>query len=143
MRGAKGARVIRRSLGLVALYLLGVALVGGWALGHVFGGTVSRENAAGVIVFPLGWIFGFWPTAFSVLLALRVRRLPEMLERYGERRAAGPGEVGAEEELVETLTQLAAEENGIPKRLVRPFVQRVLRSAPGSVAQRPAPIEPR
>lgn len=121
--------MIRRSAKLFACYLLGIGLVGSWSLGHVLGGTVTSENAAGVIVFPLAWIFGFWPAVMPLLLALRIWRLQSTLERYCERRAAGLSTAEPEQDLEDTITQLAMQENGVPERFVRPFVRRFLRSS--------------
>jgi hypothetical protein len=118
--------MVRRSAALIALYLAGIAIVGGWALWHVLGGTVTRENAAGVIVFPLAWTFGFWPTVMPVLLAARVWRLQSMLEAYVARRAAGLSTEAPERELEDTVTLLVAHENGIPERLARLLVRRFL-----------------
>jgi len=126
--------MIKRSAKLFVLYLLGIVLVGSWSLGHVFGGTVSSENAAGVIVFPLAWIFGFWPTVMPVLIAIRIWRLQSTLEQYCERRAAGVSTAEPEAEIEDTITLLAVEENGIPERFVRPFVRRFLNSGRGNVA---------
>jgi len=95
----------------------------------VLGGTVTSENAAGVIVFPLAWTFGFWPTVMPVLLAARIRRLHGTLEQLAQRRAAGLPTEESRRELVDTFTLLAAEENGVPEFLVRPIVRRFLGSA--------------
>lgn len=127
--------MIRRSAALVGVYLVGIALVGGWSLGHVLGGTVDLENAADVIVLPLAWTFGFWPTVVPILLAVRVWRLQATLEDYCARRAAGVSTAAPEAELEDTLTGLAARENGVPERFVRPLVRRFLRSA-GSATSR-------
>jgi hypothetical protein len=124
---AGGDLVIKRSAKLFVLYLFGVVIVLGWSLGHVFQGTVNTENAAGVIVFPLAWVFGFWPTVVPLLLAHRIWRLQGTLEAFCERRALGLPTDAHQDELEDTLTLLAAEENGIPQRWVRPFVRRVLR----------------
>jgi hypothetical protein len=121
--------MVVRSARLVAVYVLGILLVGGWSLSHVFAGSVTSENAAGVIVFPLAWTFGFWPTVVPLFLAHRVWRLQATLEDYCARRASGVSTAEPEAELEDTITLLAAEENGIPERLVRPFVRRFLRSA--------------
>jgi hypothetical protein len=121
--------VIRRSAKLLTLYLAGAVLVVGWSLSHVLGGTLDPGNAAGVIVFPLAWIFGFWPTVLPILLAHRRYRLRSTLEDYCMRRASGLPTDAPARELEDTLTLLAAQENGIPERFVRPFVQKVLRTA--------------
>lgn len=121
--------MIKGSLKLFAIYLFGVVLVVSWSLIHVVGGTVTRENLAGVIVFPLAWIFGFWPTVMPMVVAHRIWRLQSTLERLCERRQLGLPTAEQEGELEDTFTMLAAEENGIPERWVRPFVRRVLRAA--------------
>lgn len=120
--------MIRRSAKLLAVYLLGLVLVAGWSLGHVLGGTVTSENAAAVIAFPLAWLFGFWPTVMPILLAARIRRLQGTLEEFVQRRAAGLPTEESRQELEDTFTLLAAEENGVPEFLVRPVVRRFLRS---------------
>jgi hypothetical protein len=119
---------MRRSARLLAIHLLGALLIGGWSLAQVLAGAVTRENAAGVIVFPLAWIFGFWPTVVPIVLAHRIWRLRSTLEEICRRRAAGLPSAEQEGELEDALTLLAAQENGVPERWVRPFVRRVLRS---------------
>lgn len=126
--------MIQRSLKLLAIYLVGIALVGGWSLLHVTGGTVTRENLAGIIVFPLAWIFGYWPTVLPAVLAYRVWRLQSTLEQLCERRSLGLSTADQEGELEDTLTTLAAEENGIPERWARPFVRRLLSAARDGMA---------
>lgn len=121
--------MFKRSLKLLVVYLVGAVIVVGWSLSHVLGGTVTSENAAGVIVFPLAWLFGFWPTVMPLMLAHRVWRLQSTLEEYCRRRQAGISAGEQLDELEDTFTLLAAEENGIPERWVRPFVRRFLRAA--------------
>ncbi len=121
--------MLRRSAGLVLLWLTGILLVGGWSLSHVLAGSVNTENAAGVIVFPLAWTFGFWPTVAPLLLARRIWRLQATLEELCASRAAGLPADEPERELEDTLTLLAVQENRIPERFVRPLVRRLLRAA--------------
>ncbi len=126
--------MVGRSGKLLVIHLLGMVLIGGWSLSHVVGGTVDYDNAAGVIVFPLAWTFGFWPTVLPVLLAHRVWRLQSTLEQFHQRRAVGASTAEQKRELEDTLTLLAAHENGIPERWVRPFVRRILNANPGAAA---------
>jgi hypothetical protein len=58
----------------------------------------------------------------------RIWRLRSTLEEICRRRAAGLPSAEQEGELEDALTLLAAQENGVPERWVRPFVRRVLRS---------------
>ena len=118
--------MVGRSARLVAIHLLGALLVGGWSLAHVVGDGVTRENAAGVIVFPLAWIFGFWPTVVPIALAHRLWRLQATLEELCQRRAIGDSTVEQQREFEDVLVMLAARENGIPERWARHFVRRVL-----------------
>jgi hypothetical protein len=120
--------VIRRSGKLLVLYGAGVMLVAGWSLSHVVGGTVTHENAAGVIVFPLAWTFGFWPTVVPMLLAHRIWRLQSTLDQFRQRQAIGASTAEPMQDLEDTITALAAHENGIPERWVRPYVRRLLGS---------------
>lgn len=110
------------------VYLAGVLLVAGWSLSHVVGGTVTHENAAGVIVFPLAWTFGFWPTVVPMLLAHRIWRLQSTLDQFLERQAIGASTAEPMQDLEDTIAALAAHENGIPGRWILPFVRRVLES---------------
>jgi hypothetical protein len=126
--------VLGRSLKLVTLYVAGLLVVGGWSLSHVLGGTVDSENAAGVIVFPLAWTFGFWPTVLPLLLAWKVWRLQTVLGEWCERRAAGVSTAAQEQELEDTLTLLAMEENHVPERFARPLIRRALGAARSSGA---------
>jgi hypothetical protein len=121
--------MIKRAAFLTTSYLVGAVLVVGWSLSHVLGGTVDSENAAGVIVFPLAWLFGFWPAVLPLVLAHRIWRLQATLEQFCERRALGLPVDAQVDEVEDTLTLLAAQENGIPQRWVRPFVRRALRGS--------------
>ena len=121
--------MIKRSAKLIALYIVGILVVAGWSLSHVLGGTVTTENAAGVIVFPLAWTFGFWPTVLPLVLAHRVWLLQSTLETFCERRAAGASTREQEEELEDTFTLLVMEENGIPERWARRLVRRAVAMA--------------
>jgi hypothetical protein len=117
--------VLRRSAKLVALYLLGLLLIGGWSLGHLLGGTATRENLALVLVLPLAWTFGYWPMMGSLLLAWKLWRLQATLETWLERKALGLPTDSPEQELEDTLTLLLAHENGIPERWARRLVRKV------------------
>ena len=87
-----------------------------------------------MIVFPLAWTFGFWPTVLPLLLAWKVWRLQGVLGAWSERRAAGVSTADQERELEDTLTLLAVQENRIPERLARPLVRRALATARSSTA---------
>lgn len=126
--------MLRRSAKLFALYVAGILVVGGWSLGHVVSGTVTAENAAGVIVFPLAWIFGYWPVVGPLLLAWKIWRLQSVLEEYCARRASGVSTAEQERELEDAVTLLAMEENGIPERFARRLVRRAVGAARGRAA---------
>lgn len=129
--------MVARSAKLVALYVVGALVIGGWALEHLLGGTVTRENAALVLVLPLAWLFGFWPTVVPIVLAHRLWRLPSRLEELMLQRRMGCPTDAAERELEDTLVALAARENGIPERWARRLVRRAaraLREAPAGGA---------
>ncbi len=122
--------MIKRSLKLVALYGVGLVAIWAWALGHWFGGTVTAENAADVIVFPLAWTFGFWPVVMPLLVARRIWRLQSVVEELGTRAAAGVSTDDQEQEIEDTLTLLAMEENPIvPERFARRLVRGLIRKA--------------
>jgi len=124
----------KESAACTLLYLVGIPAVCGWSLSHVFGGTVTTENAALVIVLPFAWIFGYWGVVGPLLIVRRIWRLQSQLERYVERRSLGlPTDVSLDE-VEDTLTQLAVQENPIPERWARLLVRRVLRE----VVTRPA-----
>ena len=121
--------MLKRSAKLFALYVVGILIVGGWSLGHVVAGTVTTDNAPAVIVFPLAWIFGYWPVVAPALLAWKIWRLQSVLQEYCARRASGVSTAEQEQELEDTVTLLAMEENGIPERFARPLVRRALGAA--------------
>jgi hypothetical protein len=122
--------VLKRSAGLLALYLLGLFVVWGWALSHWLSGTVGRENAPMIIVLPFAWTLGFWPTVAPLLVAWKVRRLQGLLEDTCQRRAIGlPGDAPAQE-IEDTLTLLAAQENHVPERWARRVVRLLMRRMP-------------
>ena len=105
----------------------GIVLVWGWSLSHLLGGTATTENLALVLVLPLAWTFGYWGVVGPLFVAWRIQRLPGLVESVAERRAAGaPPSPEQAQELEDTLVNLAAEENHLPERLVRPFVRKLL-----------------
>jgi hypothetical protein len=117
--------VLRRSARLVGLYLLGLVLIGAWSLGHLLGGTATRENLAAVLVLPMAWAFGYWPVMGSFLVAWKIWRLQATLETWLERKALGLPVDSPEQEVEDTLTLLLAHENGIPERWARRLVRKV------------------
>lgn len=119
----------KRSVGLVLLYGVGALIVTTWSLGHVFGGSVTRDNAALVIVLPLAWIFGYWSIVGPLVVARKVWRLQATLEEYGQRRSLGLPTDASAQELEDTLTLLARQENPIPEKWARRIVRHVLRRA--------------
>ena len=121
--------MLKRSAKLVALYLAGIVLVGGWSLHHVLGGSATSENLAQVIVFPLAWIFGFWPTVGPLFVAYKIWRLQHVLQELADRKAAGVTTEAQEQELEDTFTLMVVEENPIPERFARKLVRRALAAA--------------
>ncbi len=113
---------------LALVYALGIVAIGGWSLSHVLAGTVTRENFALVLVLPIAWIVSFTGMAASLMLAWRVRGLGRTLEEMAARVKAGAPTEGYERELEDVVTALAAQENGLPERWLRPFVRRALRA---------------
>jgi hypothetical protein len=69
-----------------------------------------------------------------IVLAHQIWRLQSTLEEIRRRRAAGLSAAEQEGEIEDALSLLAAQENGVPERWVRPFVRRVLRSHPNPPA---------
>jgi hypothetical protein len=132
-----------RSAKLVGLYLLGIALIGGWSLSHVLGGSVTSDNFALVLVLPLAWIFSYWPTMGGLLLAWKMYRLQASVEGWAERSALGLPTEHAERELEDTLTLLAVQENAIPEKWARRVVRKLLAAARAKAdAERAQGIEP-
>ena len=121
--------MLKRSAALVAIYLLGVLVLGGWALGHVFGGTVTQDNLALVIVLPLAWVCSYWPTVGSLLVAWKLHKLQGVLLRYAERSRAGLDTGQEEREIEDAFTLAIVNENPIPERFARPLVRRALAAA--------------
>lgn len=119
--------MIRRSAILALVHVLGIVAIGGWSLSHVLAGTVTRENFALVLVLPIAWIASFPGLAASLVMAWRIRGLGRTLEDMGARLKAGAPTAERERELEDVLTALAAEENGLPARWLRPLVRRALR----------------
>jgi hypothetical protein len=121
--------VIKRTARLFALYAVGTFAVAGWSLSHVLGGTVTTENAAGVIVFPLAWIFGYWPAVLPLVVAYRIWHLQATIEEIAARKAIGLDPSEQVQDIEDTLTLLAVQENGIPEWFVRPIVRRCMQTA--------------
>jgi hypothetical protein len=124
----------KESAACTLLYLVGIPVVCGWSLSHVFAGTVTTDNAALVIVLPFAWIFGYWGVVGPLLVVRRVWRLQSVLESFVERHALGLPPAAPLEEVEDTLTLLAVQENPIPERWARKLVRRFLRG----LANRPA-----
>jgi hypothetical protein len=127
--------MLRRSAGLVLLYLIGLLSIWGWSLSHLLGGTATRDNLALVLVLPLAWTISYWPMVGSLLAAWKIWRLQKTLETWSERKALGLPADLPEQEIEDALTHLAAEENGIPERWARPLVRKLIRAARERLAQ--------
>jgi hypothetical protein len=110
----------------IAIYGVGLVLIWGWAISQALAGTVTRESFALVVVLPLAWTLSFPGFATSLILIQRVRGLRRALEELAARVQGGAPTEAQERELEATFTALAARENGLPERLVRPFVRRTL-----------------
>lgn len=121
--------MVRRALGWVLLYGVGAVVVCGWSLSRIVTGSVTSENLPGVIVFPFAWLFGYWGVVGPLLAARQVWRLQATLERYAERRGLGLDTAASEQELEDTLTLLAMEENPLPERWARRLVRGLLARA--------------
>ena len=78
--------MIRRTAGLVLLYLVGLLLVWGWSLSHLLGGTATRDNLALVLVLSLAG------TAVSLYL-------PYLSKSLVDRALLGRDEAWAETEV--------------------------------------------
>jgi hypothetical protein len=118
-----------RSAKLLGIYLLGIGVLGGWALGHVFEGTVTKDNFALVVVLPLAWIFSYWPMVGSLLMAWKMYRFQGVLERWATRSQAGLQTHEEEKEIEDTFVLALMDENPIPERWARPLVRRALAAA--------------
>ena len=118
--------MLMKSLGLLLLYLVGAVVVCGWSLSHVFGGTVTSENVAGVIVFPLAWIFGYWGVVGPLVVCHKIWKLQSVLEEHCERRALGLDTSVTEQEVEDTLVLLAVQENPLPEKWARRLVRALM-----------------
>ena len=118
--------MIGRSIGLVALYVAGLVGLGWWSLAGLLG-DAPKEDWALLIILPLAWLFSYWPTVGSLVVALRwrglMRSLGEIQQRLENGQTAQPE---ARADIVETLVELAAKENGVPRFVVRRFVERAV-----------------
>jgi hypothetical protein len=123
-----GGAVLKQSAALTLLYLVGIPVVCVWSLSHVFEGTVTTENAALVIVLPFAWIFGYWGVVGPLVVARRIWKLQATRETHAERRSTGLPTDASEQEIEDTLTLLAVQENPIPERWARKIVRRLLRA---------------
>lgn len=121
--------MLKESAALTLLYLIGIPVVCGWSLSHFLGGTVTTENAALVIVLPFAWVFGYWGVAGPLVIVRRILRLQSVLETYVTRRSLGLPADASAQEIEDTLTLLAVQENPIPERWARKLVRRLLREA--------------
>jgi hypothetical protein len=133
--------MLRRSAAFVILYLLGLLLVWGWSLSHLFGGTATRDNLALVLVLPLAWTFSYWPMVGSLLAAWKVWRLQKTLETWAERKAVGLPTELPEQEIEDVLTRLMAEENHIPERWARRLVRKLIGVARERIAREGVAVE--
>jgi hypothetical protein len=122
--------VLRKSAGLVLLYLIGAVAVPAWSLSHVFAGTVTSENAAAVIVLPFAWVFGYWGVVGPLLAAWKIWKLQSVLEEHCERRAQGLDTDATEQDVEDALTLLATQENPLPEKWARRIVRLMLQRTP-------------
>ena len=121
--------MVGRSIGLIVLYIAGLVGLGWWSLTGLFGGA-PKEDWALLIVLPLAWLFSFWPIMGSLLVALRWRSFIRGLEEVDSRLKSGQAvQSETRAELVETLVELAAKENGVPRFIARRFVEKAVEQA--------------
>ena len=119
---------------LTLVYAIGVVLICGWSLSHVFSGTLTSDNTAAVVVFPFAWIFGYWGVVGPLVVARKIWKLQASVEEHVDRRAMGLDTQGSAQDLEDTLTLLAVQENPIPERFARIIVRRLLRAEQASEA---------
>ncbi|HEY5657881.1 MAG TPA: hypothetical protein VIY27_08830 [Myxococcota bacterium] len=118
--------MLGRSPRILAIYALGVPILGGWSALQLMRG-VAREDLALVIVLPLAWPFGFFPIVTPLLIAIRMRAIQKLVEQAHQRMQAGvPPSEEQVAELADYFTRLAASENAIPEFLARRLVRKAI-----------------
>lgn len=100
---------------VVALWLLGLVTIVPFAAYRLFT-NAERDEYAFLITISLFWIFGFWGVVTPLMAALKIHRLMGGLDAASrsqlvQRALDGEGE--------ETIVELLAQENRIPRFLAR------------------------
>ena len=85
----------------------------------------SREEYALLITFILFWIFGFWAVVGPILSAIKVRNILKALENVRSNEQLR--EIVNAKESEESLIELIASENKIPKLLAKRLYPRVVK----------------
>ena len=117
---------MKRSIGLIVVYVAGLIGLAWWSLTGLFGGA-PKEDWALMIVLPLAWLFSFWPIVGSLLLALKWRGLMKSLDTVDARLRSGESvRPDTRTEVVDALVDLAARENGVPRFVARRFIEKVV-----------------
>ena len=119
------------TVGLAALYLIGLVAVVAMSIWYLFIDYAGREWLAFLIVMPFAWALGFWPVILPVLSAIKVWRLMRNLETLGDRiePSAATTAADAKQQLLETLTDVAVAENRLPRWLARRVASKVIQAA--------------
>lgn len=106
----------------VAVWVIGLLTAVPWATWHLLF-EAPRSQYAGLIVFILFWIFGYWSLVGPLLTAVKVRGVMRAIERVRSREelATTLGSPDAKDVAID----LIATENRVP-RFVAAWVYRLL-----------------
>lgn len=118
--------MIRRMIMHGIVYATGCVFALWYLFTELFKGP-DRSHWHGLgVILAVGWVFGYWGILGAFAFRRRWRAMENILRRVGERVQAdadpSPEDV---EEIVAVVTEMAAEENGIPRFMLRPIVRKV------------------
>ena len=129
-------RLSRQMFLLASIYAIGLVVTWWLAIHNLFINYAGRDAIAFWVVLPLAWTLSYWPMAGSLLMAIKIWRMQSTLEAMARRARANDDrlEPADRDELIETLTTLAAQESHVPRFLLRPLVRRFLRASRATAA---------
>ena len=118
--------MIRRTFLAAFAYVTGAIALLYWSIAG-FAAGAPREDWALMIVLPAAWMISFWPMFGSFVMISKVWTIQGTLERIADGiKTEGAADEKDLRELEDVVTKLAADENGIPEFIARPFVRKAI-----------------
>ncbi len=106
----------------IVLWVIGLLTLAPYGIYYLFF-QASNDQYALVIVSVLFWIFGYWGVVGPILAAIRVQQVMKLVDMARSREQWR--DIVRNPEVQETVIDLIASENRIPRFLARQVLQRI------------------